>query len=56
MAILALLRHQALAGADGELTTMTVIAISQYQAERDMEVTGEATQELAETITAELRQ
>jgi hypothetical protein len=42
--------------ADGELTTMTVIAISQYQAERDMEVTGEATQELAETITAELRQ
>lgn len=40
----------------GELTTGTVIAISQYQAERDMDVTGEATQELAETITAELMQ
>jgi len=40
----------------GELTTGTVIAISQYQAERDMDVTGEATQELAEALTAELMQ
>ena len=40
----------------GEITTGTVIAISQYQAEREMEVTGEATQELAEALTAELLQ
>lgn len=39
----------------GELTTGTVVAISQYQAERGLEVTGEASRALATALTAELQ-
>jgi hypothetical protein len=37
---------------DGELTTMTVVGISQYEAENGMEVTGEATPQLAGILAA----
>ena len=39
---------------NGELTTPTVIAISQYQSEKGLEVTGEATESLASVLAAEL--
>lgn len=39
---------------DGELTTNTVIAISEYEATKGLPVTGEATQELARTLAAEV--
>ncbi len=39
---------------DGELTTNTVIAISQFQAERDMPVTGEVSPLLAGIMAAEI--
>jgi len=39
---------------DGELTTDTVIAISQFQAERDMPVTGEVSPLLAGIMAAEI--
>ncbi|MEJ2521323.1 MAG: peptidoglycan-binding domain-containing protein [Gammaproteobacteria bacterium] len=37
---------------NGELTKMTVVAISRYQAENGMEVTGEATPQLAGMLSA----
>lgn len=37
---------------DGEATTQTIVAISTFQAEHDMEVTGEATPQLAGVIKA----
>ncbi len=40
--------------ATGELTTETVIAISQYQAEKGLAVTGEASAELARRLQAEV--
>lgn len=40
--------------ATGELTTETVIAVSQYQAEKGLEVTGEITAELAERLQQEV--
>jgi peptidoglycan hydrolase-like protein with peptidoglycan-binding domain len=39
---------------DGELTTNTIIAISQFQAERDMPVTGEVSPVLAGILAAEI--
>jgi peptidoglycan hydrolase-like protein with peptidoglycan-binding domain len=39
---------------NGELTTPTVVAISQFQAEKGLEVTGEATESLASVLAAEL--
>ena len=39
---------------DGELTTQTVIAISQFQAEKGFEVTGEATEALASALAEAL--
>jgi hypothetical protein len=39
----------------GELTTETVIAISQFEATRGMPVTGEATQALAQKLAAEVQ-
>ncbi len=39
---------------DGEATTQTVIAISQFQAENNLEVTGEASPQLAGVIQAKL--
>jgi hypothetical protein len=39
---------------NGELTTPTVVAISQFQAEKGLEVTGEATESLASVLVAEL--
>ncbi len=39
---------------EGELTTDTIIAISQFQAERDMPVTGEASPIVAGILAAEL--
>lgn len=41
---------------DGEATTQTVIAISKFQAEHDLEVTGEATPQLAGVIKAAIKQ
>ena len=41
---------------EGELSVPTVVAISKFQAEHDLEVTGEATPQLAGIIKAELRQ
>lgn len=40
---------------DGEATTQTIVAISKFQAENDMEVTGEATPQLAGVIKAKLK-
>lgn len=40
---------------DGEATTQTVVAISKFQAENDMEVTGETTPQLAGVIKAKLK-
>lgn len=37
---------------DGEATTQTIVAISKFQAENNMEVTGEATPQLAGVIKA----
>jgi peptidoglycan hydrolase-like protein with peptidoglycan-binding domain len=37
---------------DGEMGTKTIVAISKFQAEHDMEVTGEATPQLAGIIKA----
>lgn len=37
---------------DGELSTKTAIAVSQFQADNDLEVTGEITPQLAGTIKA----
>ena len=39
---------------NGELTTPTVIAISQFQSEKGLEVTGEATESLASVLADEL--
>ncbi len=39
---------------DGQMSTRTAIAISRFQAERDLEVTGEATPQLAGIIQAEI--
>lgn len=39
----------------GEASTQTVVAISKFQAEHDLEVTGEATPQLAGVIKAELK-
>ena len=39
---------------DGEATTQTIVAISKFQAENNMEVTGEATPQLAGIIKAKL--
>lgn len=39
---------------DGEATTQTIVAISKFQAENNMEVTGEATPQLAGVIKAKL--
>lgn len=39
---------------DGELTTKTIIAISKFQSEHDMEVTGEPSPQLAGVIKAQL--
>lgn len=41
---------------DGEATTETIIAISKFQAEHDLEVTGEATPQLAGVIKAAISQ
>lgn len=40
----------------GEMTTDTIVAISKFQAENNMEVTGEATPQLAGVIKAKLNQ
>lgn len=40
---------------DGEVTTQTVIAVSKFQAENDLEVTGEITPQLAGVIKAALK-
>lgn len=39
-------------GVDGEMTTATIIAISKFQSENDLEVTGEASPQLAGIIKA----
>jgi peptidoglycan hydrolase-like protein with peptidoglycan-binding domain len=39
---------------DGEATTQTIVAISKFQAENNLEVTGEATPQLAGVIKAKL--
>jgi peptidoglycan hydrolase-like protein with peptidoglycan-binding domain len=39
---------------DGELTTGTIIAISQFQAEKGLSVTGEVTPQLAGMLSAEV--
>lgn len=41
---------------DGEATTQTIIAISKFQAEHDLEVTGAATPQLAGVIKAAINQ
>jgi len=41
---------------DGEATVPTVIAVSKFQAEHDMEVTGEITPQLAGVIKAAIKQ
>ena len=43
-------------GVDGKMGTKTIIAISKFQAEHDLEVTGEATPQLAGVIKATIRQ
>lgn len=40
---------------DGESTTETIIAISQYQAEKGMDVTGEASPQLAGILAADVK-
>lgn len=40
---------------DGESTTETVVAISQYQAEKGMDVTGEASPQLAGILSADVK-
>ena len=40
----------------GEMSTETIVAISKFQAENDLEVTGEATPQLAGIIKAKLNQ
>ena len=40
--------------ANGEMTPTTIVAISKFQAEHDLEVTGEATPQLAGIIKAEI--
>lgn len=42
--------------ADGTATTKTIIAVSKFQAEHNMEVTGEITPQLAGTIQAAMSQ
>jgi peptidoglycan hydrolase-like protein with peptidoglycan-binding domain len=42
--------------ADGTATTKTIIAVSKFQAEHDMEVTGEITPQLAGVIQAAISQ
>jgi peptidoglycan hydrolase-like protein with peptidoglycan-binding domain len=39
-------------GVDGEMTTKTAVAISQFQAEHDLEVTGEASPQLVGVLMA----
>ena len=41
---------------DGELTTKTVVAISKFQAEHDLDVTGEVSPQLAGVIKAAIKQ
>lgn len=43
-------------GVDGKMGTKTIIAISKFQAEHDLEVTGEPTPQLAGVIKAAMRQ
>lgn len=40
---------------DGEATTQTIVAISKFQAEHDLAVTGEVTPQLAGVIKAQIR-
>ena len=40
---------------DGEMNTGTIVAISKFQAENDMEVTGEATPQLAGVLKAAIK-
>jgi len=40
----------------GEMTTETIVAISKFQAENDMEVTGEASPQLAGVIKAKIKE
>ena len=40
--------------ADGEMSTKTIVAISKFQAEHDLEVTGEASPQLAGIIKANI--
>lgn len=40
---------------DGESTTETIVAISQYQAEKGMDVTGEASPQLAGILSADVK-
>lgn len=40
---------------EGEMTTQTVVAISKFQAENELEVTGEASPQLAGVIKAKLK-
>jgi peptidoglycan hydrolase-like protein with peptidoglycan-binding domain len=41
---------------DGEATTQTIVAISKFQAENDLDVTGEASPQLAGVIKAAIKQ
>lgn len=41
---------------DGEVTTQTIVAVSKFQAEHDLAVTGEITPQLAGVIKAAIRQ
>lgn len=42
-------------GTDGEITTATIVAISKFQAENDMQVTGEVTPQLAGILKAAIK-
>ena len=39
---------------DGDVTTQTIVAISQFQAENDLAVTGEVTPQLVGILSAEV--
>ena len=41
--------------ADGEMSTKTIVAISKFQAEHDLDVTGEASPQLAGIIKANIK-
>ncbi|HNP35446.1 MAG TPA: peptidoglycan-binding domain-containing protein [Woeseiaceae bacterium] len=42
--------------ANGELTTKTIVAVSKFQAEHDLEVTGEVTPQLVGIVKASLKE